>query len=189
MLYLMAADPSRTDAALVGGAVCGVDAERWWALPLMLALLVGVVAAIGFWTAGGQFPNTIRPDAEADRAPIVLSPSPQGASASLAIDFGNGARREFAALPWRPQMTVADLMEAAREFRPGIVYEQQGTGAGAFLTALEGVAGEGAGGRWWQYLVNGRPANDSFGVHQLNAGDRVLWRFAAGDEQDALATE
>ena len=184
MLYLMTADPLRTDAAFAGGAVRTVDAERWWALPLMLALLVGVVAAFGFWTTGGQFPNTRRPDAQ-----IVPSPSPQGDSVSLAIDFGNGARREFAALPWRPQMTVADLMEAAREFRPGIAYEQQGTGAGAFLTALEGVAGEGAGGRWWQYLVNARPANDSFGVHELNPGDRVLWRFAAGDEQDELATE
>ncbi len=83
-------------------------------------------------------------------------------------------------------MTVADLMAAARQFRPAIRFAQQGSGAQAFLTSLEGVGADPAGVRYWQYRVNDAPANDSFGIHAVNEGDRVEWRYASGEKTESF---
>jgi hypothetical protein len=105
------------------------------------------------------------------------APDPRSETVSLAIDFGNGARREFAALPWKDGMTVADLLKSATAFRPGLAFSQQGEGAQAFLTSLDGVAGRAEGSRFWLYEVNGEPGKVSFAIQRLAAGDRVLWAF------------
>ena len=68
-------------------------------------------------------------------------------------------------------MTVRDLLNAA----PGLSISQQGSGASAFLTKIDGVANEGAGGRNWMYSVNGQRADRSFAVYELQPGDHVLW--------------
>jgi hypothetical protein len=109
------------------------------------------------------------------------TPVPEGETVALVIDFGNGARREFDALPWSAGMTVGDLLRTARDFRPAVQFEQSGTGDGAFLTSLEGVAHEGAGGRFWFYEVDGRFGTVSFDAQQLQAGQRVLWKFRRGE--------
>ena len=100
---------------------------------------------------------------------------------SLAIDFGNGARREFAALPWSDGLTLGKLMREARDFRPGIRYTQRGEGDMAFLTALEGVANDKAAGRYWFYEVDGQRGEVSFEVQPLEAGAKVLWVFKKAD--------
>jgi hypothetical protein len=96
---------------------------------------------------------------------------------ALAIDFGNGATREFAALPCRDGMTVADLLAAARDFQPSITYAQTGTQAHAFLTSLEGVGSQAVQGNFWFYEINGNRGTRSFGIQPLIPGDRVLWTF------------
>ncbi len=105
------------------------------------------------------------------------APRPAGKTVALSIDFGNGATREFAALPWRDGMTVADLMEAARHFRPAVRYTQKGVGAQAFLTALEGVSQQADSGKFWFFEINGKRGIRSFGIQPLLPGDRVLWMF------------
>ena len=72
-------------------------------------------------------------------------------------------------------MTVADLLNS----EPRISLTSTGSGASAFLTSLDGVANEGAGGRNWTYSVNGKHADRSFAVYELQPGDHVLWTFAA----------
>jgi hypothetical protein len=104
-------------------------------------------------------------------------PSPQGLTASLAIDFGNGAKREFTDMPWDERMTVGDLMRAASLRSPGLAYEVRGSGEMTLLTSLDGVANGEGNGRYWLYEVNGLPAQVSFAVQPLAAGDRVLWVF------------
>jgi hypothetical protein len=74
-------------------------------------------------------------------------------------------------------MTVADLLHS----EPRVSLAAQGSGASAFLTQLGGVANEGAAGRNWVYSVNGRPADRSFAVYELQANDHVLWTFARGE--------
>jgi hypothetical protein len=149
-----------------------------WTLPLVLMASLAITAMLlvafrrefsnGQSAAGGSQDD--KPDwsqpADAETQTVALE-----------IDFGNGAVREFAALPWREGMTVADLMAEAAAFSPEIRYTQQGEGAMALLTSLDGVANGTPADRFWLYEVNGQPGTVSFAVHKLSAGDGVLWAF------------
>jgi hypothetical protein len=155
-----------------------VDApSRPWTLPLVLAVALGVTTAIiVFRQKQGELPaNGVESATSAEH--WTPPPEPQAQTVSLVIDFGNGVRREFTALPWREGMTVGDLMRAARQFRPGIAFTQQGEGKMALLTSLDGVANGAADGRFWMYEVDGRQAKVSFEVQPLAAGQRTLWAF------------
>lgn len=176
----MASPQRNTNADFASGAIRTEAPSAWWVLPVLLALIVAVVAAVG-WRQRMPDNSQVGANHPPRDASAPPAPRPEGQTVSLAIDFGNGARREFAALPWRDGATIADVMTVAQAFRPAITFVQQGEGDAAFLTAIDGVATEGAGGRYWQILVNDEPINDSFGVHELVAGDRVLWRYGVGN--------
>ena len=76
-------------------------------------------------------------------------------------------------------MTVADVLEEARTFRPGIRFTQQGAGASGFLSSLEGVSNEGSQGRNWRFLVDGRLGETSFCLAKVEPGSSVLWEYSA----------
>jgi hypothetical protein len=155
---------------------------------LLGAVLAGMLLSSQLWTTWGQ-PGSgssaergarsagMATDSTTAHGDWVPAPRSAGKTVALTIDFGNGATREFAALPWRDGMTLADLMEVARHFRPSITYTQKGTGAQAFLTALEGVAQQANQGNFWFYQINGKRGIRSFGIQPLLPGDRVLWTF------------
>ena len=179
-LHSMELDQSSTDG--VEGNPGDDPSHGGWVFPALLAavLLIGVVVALG----------NRRPESQgvAQRADGDWTPSDEsrGRTVALEIDFGNGARKHFAALPWQPEMTVAQLMKAALEFRPGIEFSQLGTGASGLLTSIDGLKNEGAGGRNWRYRVVDRSGNDRYGevsfcLEPVEPGMSVLWEFAAGD--------
>jgi hypothetical protein len=149
-------------------------------LPIVLLAAFGLVGA---WLVATR-PEAPPPgphDAQAGaETPWTPSPQPEGETVSLEIDFGNGAAREFT-LPWSEGMTLGELMGAARKFRPGVTFTQQGEGEQAFLTSLEGVANEGGAGRYWLYSVDGEHGKVSFAVQPLEAGAAVLWEFRRGE--------
>jgi hypothetical protein len=148
-------------------------AQGGWLFPALLATVLLVSAVIAL--------NRSSPDEPAlGREDSAWAPSerPLGETVGLEIDFGNGARKAFDALPWREGMTVADLMLTARDFRPGIDFTQQGQGASGFLTAIDGLENQGAEGRNWRYEVNGQHGDVSFCLQELSSGMRVLWEFA-----------
>ena len=151
-------------------------------LPLLLAVAVGV-ASVLLVTLADRGQVVAPPDALPVEAKEHWTPAkpPQGDTVALAIDFGNGARREFAALPWSRGMTVGELMRQARRFRPAIAFTQQGAGDKAFLTSLEGVTNQGGDGRYWTYQIDHRPAKMSFDVQPLAPGERVLWEFGRAE--------
>jgi Domain of unknown function (DUF4430) len=163
----MELSPSGTDE--VGGPTHG-----GWVFPALLAAVLLVSTVIAMSSRSPE--NSANPTETAAWGP---SAQPLGETVALEIDFGNGAKKEFAALPWRAGMTVADLMLQAREYRPGIDFRQHGAGAGGLLTSIDGLRNQGAGGRNWRYDVDGRHGEVSFCVQQLQPGMRVLWEFAA----------
>ena len=112
-----------------------------------------------------------------EQAAAWTEPATVGETVALEIDFGNGARREYAALPYRDGMTVGDAMRLARDFGPGLAFTRHGDGELSFLTSLDGVANQGVGGRFWLYQVDGERADVSYEVQPLSAGQRVLWQF------------
>jgi hypothetical protein len=155
---------------------CCNDAAAW-KLPLLLAV---VLLGIFLWKQNQSVPPSPAPSqVSSEWTPSVR---PTGDTVGLEIDFGNGARRIFEALPYRAEMTVADVMGEARKFQPALRYAQVGEGAGGFLTELEGLKNEGASGRNWQYDVGGTPGNKSFCLQTVAPGELVRWTFAGQDE-------
>lgn len=179
MLHSMKEQATRTDETeSPAGGCCGKRCS--WRLPVLLGLvLVGLVIYGNSAKNPADKANnrdepagsSARPDGSAP------SPRPQGDTVELAIDFGNGASRQFAALPWRAGMTVADLLAEARRFRPAVMFSQQGEGKSAFLVSIDRLANQPGTGGHWLYKVNGKQAEKSFGIQPLQPGDRVLWMF------------
>ena len=148
-----------------------------WVFPALLAVVLLLVALVSQRIR--QVDSTTTESGQA----VAWTPSPltEGETVGLKIDFGNGAVRRFAALPWQPEMTVEGLLQAARRFRPGITFSQQGEGESGFLAALEGLANEGAGGRNWKYEVDGEHGRVSHCLQKISLGQQVLWKFDAGE--------
>lgn len=159
------------------------DAPRRGDRVLPLVLLVAA-AGVGALLAALRPPQAAPPGNPREAAMATVwtpSPMPTGQTVSLTIDFGNGARREFDALPWRAGMTVGDLMHAAASFGPPVTWAASGVGEMAMLTSLEGVANQGPGGAAWLYSVDGRHGEVSYAVQPLDAGAAVLWEFHRGE--------
>lgn len=143
-------------------SACG----SWWRLPLLLGLVLAAIVLSrgrGIWEAAPESGDNGAADSANQAREHV----------SLSIDFGGGRRKDFDALAWHDGMTVADLFDKAS----GMEVIQKGSGQGAFLTAVDGVANEGADGNNWTYEVNGQSGNRSCAVYELRPGDRVLWTF------------
>jgi hypothetical protein len=144
-----------------------------------LVLAVGLAAASWLLMSVRNDPDAPRAGAGAKEQTVAWTPPvAAGETVALEIDFGNGARREFAALPYRDGMTVGDALRLARDFGPGLAFTYQGEGELSFLTSLDGVANQGPGGRFWLYQVDGERADVSYEVQPLASGQRVLWQFA-----------
>lgn len=152
-----------------------------WALALLILAAIGVATSLLVVFRDPRGANGGGAAAPAGQTNWTPTPAPVGETVALTIDFGNGARREFDALPWRQGMTVGDLLRQAREFRPPLAFTQRGAGATAFLTSLEGVANETGAGRYWLYRIDDRRGDTSFDVAPLAAGERVLWRFGGAE--------
>jgi hypothetical protein len=149
------------------------------ALAMLLLAVIGVAASLLIAFKGQTGGDASDPShAQAAWSPADM---PQGETVALVIDFGNGARREFDALPWQAEMTVGDLLRAAGRFRPPVRFTQQGAGATAFLTSLEGVKNETGDGRYWLYQISDRRGDVAFDLATLSPGDRVTWRYGRAD--------
>lgn len=141
-----------------------------WLLPLLLGL-VFILIVVFRGNEQQDLPN--KPQLPAN-PPATASNTAEGVH--LVIDFGDGPRREFASIPWRSGITVADLLRG----NPDLTVLQKGTGAAAFLTTINGVENQGADGKNWLYEVNGKVGDRSFAIYELRGGDRVLWTFRPG---------
>jgi hypothetical protein len=129
---------------------------------VLAAILLSQVASIRtttFWPTGS--PVVVDPEAHATQSVL------------LTINFGDGRPLQNEVANWHEQMTVADLLQQ----EPRVSLRTQGSGELLFLTDLNGVSNEGAGGRNWTYSVNGQPADRSLAVYELRPNDHVLWTF------------
>ena len=164
-----------------------------WKLPLFLgAMLLGVVIFSWLGHARGPFvlqrPRQVFSD-KADASPVVTMlfdygqahatqaptrAAPATAAPATGGDAAGGDAAEAAAIetkqPWRAGMTVLSLLQQG-----GQQVVTVGSGAGALVTAIGGVANQDQSG--WQFEVNGERGNKSAGVSRLQAGDRVLWIY------------
>lgn len=152
--------------------------RRTYLLPLLLLVVLAVLLASRL----GSRRNDV-----SDRGSGGFPQSETGESIELVIDYGDGAQRRYPEIPWRAEMTVGAALDMISTHRHGVSYQKQGTGERAFLHQIEDAANQGAGeeAEYWLYYVNGERAQDSFAVHRLQPGDRVLWKFTSGDYNKA----
>lgn len=115
---------------------------------------------------------------------LVPAPRPEGEVVALEIDFGNGVSKTFAALPWHDGMSVAELLEIAEGFRPGIEVLRRGQGEAAFLTAIDGIAHDAPSDRYWTYQINGKLAEAGIARQQIEPNDRVRWTFGVPPSEE-----
>jgi hypothetical protein len=148
---------------------CGTCGS-WWRLPLFLVPVLVVVLLLGRAREAGE-PTEPKVEAPAGQSAVDV-----GEAVSLAIEFGD-SRREYGSIAWREGMTVRDALVAAGDRPAGTKFAEQGSGESAFLTEIDSVRNEGAGGRNWTFAVNGEFADRSFAIYPLQAGDKVLWTF------------
>jgi hypothetical protein len=111
---------------------------------------------------------------------LSAAEEPIAKTVSLAIDYGDGSQKQFAAIPWKEGQTVFDALQLAAKRRSGLDIAHRGAGATAFVLAFDGVKNEGGNGKNWRYQVNGKLADRSCAVRELMPGDAVLWKFEAG---------
>jgi len=97
----------------------------------------------------------------------------------LIVDYGDGASKTVANLPWAKGNTILDAMKAATTRSHGISFSYTGSGDSAVLTKIDDVQNEGggAGKKNWQYWANGTYGDRSFAVFELQAQDTIVWRF------------
>jgi hypothetical protein len=157
-----------SDEAPTGHPAPACACGPWWRLPALLAIVL--VAILLFKSCG------VRENASVTDDPTVNTPATTMAieSVVLIIQFNDGHQPQSDKVSWTRGMTVRELLNKV----PRINIFQQGSGASAFLTEIDGVKNEGAGGRNWMYSVNGKQADRSFAIYELQPGDQVLWSFA-----------
>jgi hypothetical protein len=141
--------------------------RKHWVLPLLLiAVFTGVLLVRAWQPEGTRIESVGLPSFEVSAQPHI----------EMTIDFGDGELPHEFSAAWHDGMTVQELLESSNS-----AFAVQGSGTAAFLTELAGVKNEGPGGRNWQFEVNQRWSDRSFGVHKLKPGDHVLWEFAESE--------
>jgi Domain of unknown function (DUF4430) len=136
---------------------------RPYAAVLFSALLVIAVGRIGISQANAAEQHTVR----------------------LVVDYGDGASKTVANLPWTKGLTVLEAMKEATNRPHGISFGYTGSGNSAMLTKIDDVAnqGGGAGKKNWQYWVNGNDVDRSFATFELQPDDTIVWRFTTDKGQ------
>ncbi len=97
----------------------------------------------------------------------------------LIVEYGDGASKTVAHLPWAKGHTILDAMKAATTRPHGISFSYTGSGDSAVLTKIDDVQNEGggAGRKNWQYWISGTYGDRSFAVFELQAEGTIVWRF------------
>jgi Domain of unknown function (DUF4430) len=118
--------------------------------------------------------------------PAILSAAAaEDNTVRLTVDYGDAVAKIVSDLAWSKGNTVLDAMKAATARSHGISFSYTGSGATAVLTKIDDVQnqGGGAGKKNWQYWVNGASGDRSFATFELQAQDKVLWRFVTEQEK------
>lgn len=100
--------------------------------------------------------------------------TPQTAKVSLTIDFGAGDIKELEA-EFKEELTVFDLLQEGAE-QLGTSLQTKMYNIGVFIEII-GDKKNGQDNKYWTYYVNDEFANVAADKYELQAGDRVEWKF------------
>ena len=98
-------------------------------------------------------------------------------SVELTVDYGDGAEKRFAKVPWKDGMTVLDSLIWASKHPHGIKLKYRGKKSLALVGQIDDLKNAGGGGKNWIFYVNKKLADKGCGAAKLRPSDRILWRF------------
>lgn len=113
---------------------------------------------------------------------------------TLTIDYGNGAQKSFAGIPWQQPDGILEVLKAASSISPGLVYETHGGGftrGGQQPISIASIDGVAAGqDKQWLVWVNNQLTGSKFTEEEshpefmaplvINPGDVIAFKLAAG---------
>ena len=115
---------------------------------------------------------------------------------ALTIDYSNGVRKSFTNIPWRPEMAVDDVLQAAVGTIPGLTFQFEKTFVDrggrdvGMIVAIDDVASEQENQKWLIWVnqtFNGtelrRVTPESvtkFRLPRVEPGDVIVFKFSEG---------
>jgi hypothetical protein len=115
---------------------------------------------------------------------------------ALTIDYSNGVRKSFTSIPWRPEMAVYDVLQAAVATKPGLTFQFEKTFVDrggrdvGMIVAIDDVAAEQENQKWLIWVNQSfietelrRVTPESvtqFGLPSVDSGDVIVFKFSEG---------
>jgi hypothetical protein len=130
----------------------------------LLTILVGALVVWSCLPTREQPVENARGNSLADAAVVIE------------IDKGDGEPIAEFVVDHRDNLTVIDAMHQVAEI-DSLQFQSSGSGRGAFVSSIAGVANGDSDGRYWLFDVNGEQSTVGAGSRVLEPGDRVLWRL------------
>ena len=113
-----------------------------------------------------------------DAVTDMTSTSP--GAVALTIDYGNGAHKSFAVIPWKEGIDVLDVLRTARSIEPGLVFEFSVTlpsdRAGrqrGFIASIDGVKADQTNQKWLVWINDRLVGNELATAGEFGAGTSV----------------
>jgi hypothetical protein len=119
-----------------------------------------------------------------------------GGAVSLIIDYSNGVQKSFAGIPWKRDMAVLDLLQAASSASPGLKFEfvksfvDRGGREVGSVVSIDEVKADTRDQKWLVWVNSKfigtelrRVTADSvtkFGEPRIELGDFVVFKLAEG---------
>jgi len=95
---------------------------------------------------------------------------------SMQLDFQGQGENLNLEIEAPKTASVFELLQIARS-QGELEFESIGSGKLAFVTSINGIENEKAGGSNWVFFVNDQLGNTGSGDYKLNESDKVLWKF------------
>ena len=119
-----------------------------------------------------------------------------GGAVSLIIDYSDGVQKSFTGIPWKRDMAVLDLLQAAASTSPGLNFEfaksfddRGGRDVGS-VVSIDGVKADNRDQKWLVWVNSKfigtelrRVTADSvtrFGEPRIEPGDFIVFKHSAG---------
>ena len=119
-----------------------------------------------------------------------------GGAVSLIIDYSNGVQKSFAGIPWKRDMAVLDLLQAASSASPGLKFEfvksfvDRGGREVGSVVSIDEVKADTRDQKWLVWVNSKfigtelrRVTADSvtkFGEPSIEPGDFIVFKHSAG---------
>ena len=136
-----------------------------------------VVVILIFVAAGGYFLSSnvnVQEKGQIDDAAVTHNEQAGKIKASILIDPGDKQSRLLSTqdVAIEQGKTALDLTKQVAKV------ETKGEGQNAFVTSIDGKIADSAKKEFWEFLVNGKPAEVGAGSYKLKDGDKIEWRIS-----------